>query len=178
MRSCSRPRMTPSGSSADLPSSMTSTLSTRSEVAERRGTPALARYFLRLGATGFGGPVALVAAMHRDLVERRGWFSESEYREGMMLAQVSPGPLAAQLCFYLAFLAGGLRGALLSAVAFVGPSFLMVVVIGGVYVRYGGLPAIRAVFYGVGAAVAGILVHSGWRLGKKTIGRDGLLLAL
>jgi hypothetical protein len=74
----------------------------------------LARYFLRLGALGFGGPIALVGHMHRDLVERRGWVSEDEYREGLALAQLSPGPLAAQLCFYLGYIRGGIVGAALS----------------------------------------------------------------
>src|SRR3954463_5592734 len=99
----------------------------------------LAAYFLRLGALGFGGPVALVGHMHRDLVESRSWISEEEYREGLALAQLSPGPLAAQLCFYLGYIRGGVAGAMWSGLAFVAPSFLIVVALGWAYLRYGGL---------------------------------------
>src|SRR2546422_10011321 len=132
----------------------------------------LARYFLRLGALGFGGPIALVGHMHRDLVEARGWFTEDEYREGIALAQLSPGPLAAQLCFYLGYIRGGILGAALSGLAFVLPSFVMVVALGWAYVQYGGLPWMQAVFYGVGAAVIGLISRSAYGLTRKTIGTD------
>ncbi len=138
----------------------------------------LARYFLRLGTTGFGGPIALVGAMHRDLVEERGWLSEAEYREGMALAQLSPGPLAAQLCFYIGYVRGGLISAALVGLAFILPSFLMVLGIGWAYVRFGGLPWVQAVFYGVGAAVIGLISRSAYGLIRKTLGRDGLLWAI
>jgi len=135
----------------------------------------MAKYFVRLGATGFGGPIALVGHMHHDLVETRRWITEDEYREGVALAQLSPGPLAAQLCFYLGFIRGGVSGAVLSGVAFVGPSFLMVLALGWAYSRYGGLPWMQAVFYGVGASVIGLISRSAYGLAKKTIGRDLLL---
>jgi len=135
----------------------------------------LARYFLRLGAAGFGGPIALVGHMHRDLVETRGWISEEEYREGLALAQLSPGPLAAQLCFYLGYLRGGVTGAALSGLAFVLPSFAIVLGLGWAYVHYGGLPWMQAVFYGVGAAVIGIISRSAYGLTRKTVGKDLLL---
>src|SRR5439155_25865620 len=96
-------------------------------------TTGLVRYFLRLGAAGFGGPIALVEHMRRDLVEDRGWISDEEYREGLALAQLSPGPLAAQLCFYLGYVRGGGLGAAASGVAFVLPSFIMVVGLGWAY---------------------------------------------
>src|SRR3954470_14437422 len=111
----------------------------------------LTKYFLKLGTTGFGGPVALVAYMHRDLVENRKWISEEEYKEGLALAQLAPGPLAAQLGIYLGFVHYGVLGATLAGLAFVIPSFIMVVVIGIAYKMYGGLPWMQAVFYGVGA---------------------------
>src|SRR2546426_12785240 len=95
----------------------------------------LSRYFLRLGALGFGGPIALVGYIHRDLVEARGWFTEEEYREGIALAQLSPGPLAAQLCFYLGYLRGGITGSALSGLAFALPSFGMG---GAIWWAYGG----------------------------------------
>ena len=135
----------------------------------------MAAYFLRLGATGFGGPVVLIEGMHRDLVEQRGWIAEEEYREGVALAQLSPGPLAAQLCFYLGFLRGGVAGAVLSGLGFVLPSFVMVVGLGWAYARFGGLPWVQAVFYGVGAAVIGLITKSAYRLVGKTIANDPLL---
>ncbi len=135
----------------------------------------LARYFLRLGAAGFGGPIALVGHMHRDLVERRGWITEDEYREGLALAQLSPGPLAAQVCFYLGYIRGGIVGAALSGLGFVLPSFVIVVALGWAYVQYGGLPWMQAVFYGVGAAVIGLITRSAYGLARKTIGKDLLL---
>src|SRR5215208_8377683 len=97
----------------------------------------LAWYFLRLGALGFGGPIALVGYMHRDLVEARRWITEEEYREGLALAQLSPGPLAAQLCFYIGFIRGRLLGATLSGIAFVLPSFVIVLALGWAYMHYG-----------------------------------------
>ena len=135
----------------------------------------LVRYFLYLGSAGFGGPVALVEYMHRDLVERRGWITEEEYREGLALANLSPGPLAAQLAIYLGFVHYRFPGASLVAVAFVLPSFAIVIAVGWAYLRFGGLPWMQAVFYGVGAAIIGIISWSAYRLTRKTIGRDPLL---
>jgi chromate transporter len=135
----------------------------------------LVAYALKLGAIGFGGPVALVGYMYRDLVERRGWISEAEYKEGLTLAQLMPGPLAAQLAMYLGFVHYRLRGATLVGLAFVLPSFWMVVGLGWLYVRYGGLAWMQAVFYGVGAAVIGIIAISAWKLTRRNIGGDPLL---
>src|SRR5881394_4340561 len=97
-------------------------------------------YFLKLGTIGFGGPVALVGYMHRDLVENRKWISEADYKEGLTLAQIMPGPLAAQLAIYLGYVHYGVSGATLVGVAFVLPSFLMVLALGWAYQAYGGLP--------------------------------------
>jgi chromate transporter len=138
----------------------------------------LTAYFLKLGTIGFGGPVALVEYMHRDLVERRGWIAESDYRDGLALAQLSPGPLAAQLGIYLGFVHYGVLGATAAGVAFVLPSFVMVVALGWAYVRYGGLQWVQAVFYAVGAAVIGIIAYSAYRLTRKTLGGAGLLWAI
>jgi chromate transporter len=138
----------------------------------------LAGYFFRLGGTGFGGPIALVGHMHRDLVETRRWIVDEEYREGLALAQLSPGPLAAQLCFYLGYIRGGIVGAMLSGVAFVAPSFIIVVALGWAYSRYGGLPWMQAAFYGVGASVIGIIGKSAYGLATRTMGRDRLLWAI
>ena len=138
----------------------------------------LVRYALQLGTLGFGGPVALVGFMHRDLVERRRWISEAEYKEDLTLAQIMPGPLAAQLAIYLGYVHYGVLGATLVGIAFVLPSFLMVLALGWAYMAYGGLPWMQAVFYGVGAAVIGIITISAFKLTQKTIGRDLLLGAI
>ncbi len=135
----------------------------------------LIAYALKLGTLGFGGPVALVGYMHRDLVESRKWISESDYKEGLALAQLMPGPLAAQLAMYLGYVHYRILGATLVGLAFVLPSFLMVIAIGAAYVSYGGLPWMQAVFYGVGAAVIGIIAISAYKLTIKNIGKDKLL---
>lgn len=128
-------------------------------------------YFLKLGTTGFGGPVALVGYMHRDLVENRKWISEEEYKQGLALAQLAPGPLAAQLGIYLGFVHYRVLGATLAGLAFVLPSFIMVVLLGIAYKLYGGLPWMQAIFYGVGAAVIGIIAMSSYKLTTKAIGK-------
>ncbi len=132
-------------------------------------------YALRLGTIGFGGPVALVGYMHRDLVEDRKWISESEFKEGMTLAQLMPGPLAAQLAIYLGYVHHGLLGATTVGVAFVLPSFMMVIALGWAYLHFGGISWMQAVFYGVGASVIGIISISANKLTWKTLGRDRLL---
>jgi chromate transporter len=132
-------------------------------------------YMLRLGTLGFGGPVALVGYMHRDLVERRGWISEEDYKEGLALAQMMPGPLAAQLGIYLGYVHYRIVGATVAGIAFVLPSFLMVVALGWAYTHFGGLSWMQAVFYGVGAAVVGIIAMSAYKLTRKTVGKDRLL---
>ncbi|WP_026898773.1 chromate transporter [Daejeonella oryzae] len=131
----------------------------------------LSLYFLKLGTWGFGGPVALVGYMHRDLVENKQWISEEEYREGLALAQLAPGPLAAQLGIYMGFVHYGLLGATLTGFAFVIPSFIMVVLLGMAYRLYSGLAWIQAVFYGVGAAVIGIIAMSAYKLTIKSISK-------
>lgn len=135
----------------------------------------LVRYALQLGTVGFGGPVALVGYMHRDLVERRQWISEAEYKEGLTLAQLMPGPLAAQLAIYLGYVHYSVLGATLVGVAFVVPSFLIVLALGWAYVEFGGISWMQAVFYGVGASVIGIITISAYKLTLKTIGKSGLL---
>ena len=128
-------------------------------------------YFLKLGTWGFGGPVALVGYMHRDLVEAKGWLTDEEYKEGLALAQLAPGPLAAQLGIYIGFVHYGLVGATLTGLAFVLPSFIMVVLLGMAYQLYGGLAWMQAVFYGVGAAVIGIIAMSAYKLTIKSISK-------
>lgn len=135
----------------------------------------IVRYALYLGTFGFGGPVALVGYMHRDLVERRKWVTEADYKEGLTLSQIMPGPLAAQLAIYLGHVHYGLLGATLVGAAFVLPSFVMVVSLGWAYRLYGGLPWMQAVFYGVGGCVIGIICVSAVKLTQKTIANSALL---
>lgn len=137
--------------------------------------PQLVWYFLRLGTWGFGGPIALAGYMQRDLVEEKRWFTRQEYLDGLALAQLAPGPLAAQLAMYLGLLRGGTLGASLVAIAFIAPSFLMVLALSFFYVKFGGLPWMQAAFYGVGAAVVAIIARSAIKLVKTAIGKDKLL---
>src|SRR5262249_49761300 len=132
----------------------------------------LVLYALKLGTLGFGGPVALVGYMHRDLVERRKWISEQDYKEGLTLSQLMPGPLAAQLMIYLGYVHYGNLGATLAGIAFVVPSFLMVVAIGAAYIEFGGITWMQAVFYGVGACVIGVIAISAWRVPPRSICKD------
>lgn len=138
----------------------------------------LTKYFLKLGTIGFGGPPALVSYMHRDLVEKKNWISESDYKEGLALAQLAPGPLAAQLAIYIGYVDYKILGATLAGVAFVIPSFIMVLLLGYAYVLYGGLLWMQAVFYGIGAAVIGIIAIGTYKLTKKSLGKDWLLWAI
>lgn len=138
----------------------------------------LIQYFLRLGAIGFGGPIALVGYMQRDLVERLGWIDATEYRDALAFAQVAPGPLAAQVAIYIGWLRGRVLGATMVGIAFVLPSFVMVLALSWLYVRYGGLPWMQGAFYGIGAAVIAIIVRSTVKLTKLTLGVDRLLWAI
>ncbi|MDE2511917.1 MAG: chromate efflux transporter [Elusimicrobia bacterium] len=132
-------------------------------------------YFLRLGTVGFGGPIALANAMERDLVAERGWISAEDYRQGLALSQLAPGPLAAQLAMYLGYVRAGTMGAALAGIAFVTPSFLMVIAIAWAYVRFNGLPWMQSVFYGVGAAVIALMAKAAYALTRKTLGQRPLL---
>jgi chromate transporter len=131
----------------------------------------LSGYFLTLGYSGFGGPVALVGYMHRDLVEDKKWIPEEDYKEGLTLAQLTPGPLAAQLGIYIGYVHYKIFGATLAGLAFILPSFLMVVVLGMAYKAFGGLPWMQDIFYGVGAAVIGIVILSSYKLTIKSVGK-------
>src|SRR5204863_7386048 len=113
--------------------------------------------------------------MQRDLVDERGWIAPDDYKQGLALAQLAPGPLAAQLAIYLGWVRGGVLGATLVAVAFVLPSFVMVLALSALYVRYGGLVWMQGAFYGIGAAVIAIIGRSVVKLVRMTLGTDRLL---
>ena len=132
-------------------------------------------YFLWLGTVGFGGPIALTGHMQQDLVDARRWISKEDYLEGLALAQLAPGPLAAQLAIYLGYVRAGIAGATAVGVAFVLPSFLMVLALSAAYVRFGGLAWMQGMFYGIGAAVIGIITRSAFKLTRLTLGKDKLL---
>jgi chromate transporter len=142
---------------------------------ERASLGAFVRYFLYLGTLGFGGPAALVGFMHRDLVEKRQWISENEYRLGVALSQIMPGPLAAQLAIAIGYFQHGILGATVVGLAFVLPSFCMVVAISMAYVRYGGLWWMQALFYGIGAAVIAIIAIAAYKLARSTNRQDPLM---
>jgi len=139
---------------------------------------ALFQYFLILGATGFGGPIALVGYMEREFVDRRRWATAQELRDGLAFSQLAPGPLAAQLAIYLGWLCGGVRGATLSGIAFVGPSLSIVIVLAALYSRFGGIGWLQGAFYGIGAAVIAIVARSALKLTRTVLGRDRLLWCL
>ena len=128
-----------------------------------------------MGTIGFGGPVALVGYMQRDLVENRKWISNEDYKEGLALSQLAPGPLAAQLAIYLGYVDYKVLGATMVGLSFILPPFLMVLALAYAYRQYNGLPWMHEMFYGVGASVIGIITISTYRLTKKTIGKDWLL---
>lgn len=132
----------------------------------------LVLYFIRLGATGFGGPIALVASMQRDLVEDRNWFSQDTFKEGMSLSQIAPGPLATQMAIYLGWAHSKIRGATLVGIFFVLPSFLMVVGLAILYIKYGSLPFIQKLFHGIGPAVIGIIVVGVHKLSKRNLDKS------
>jgi chromate transporter len=133
---------------------------------------AVLRYFLRLGAVGFGGPIAVVGYMQRDLVEQRGWIGRQDFLDGVALGQTMPGPLAAQVAMWVGYLRRGPAGAVATAAAFIIPSFLMVTGVAALYVHYSGLRAVQSLFYGIAPAVMAIIAIAAWKLVRLTDGRD------
>ncbi|QWV93288.1 chromate efflux transporter [Geomonas oryzisoli] len=137
----------------------------------------LVLYFLRLGASGFGGPIALAGYMQRDLIPR-GWITEDEYREGLAFSQMMPGPLAAQLAMWIGFIRHGVAGASLVGIVFILPTFLIVIAVSWLYVSYHGLPVVQALFYGMGPTIIAIVALSAYRLARTTVGTDRRLWAI
>ncbi|MEE3502922.1 chromate efflux transporter [Acidiphilium acidophilum] len=133
----------------------------------------LTAYFLRLGMLGFGGPVALVGQMERELVVERGWLSKDQMREAIAVCQSLPGPLAIQVGIFIAYLRGGLVGAIVGGWSFILPNFVIVAILGALYVHFGGLPLMTAIFYGVSPAVIALILYSCYRLAK--LGMEGWL---
>jgi chromate transporter len=134
--------------------------------AQRRPIREIVAYFLRLGTLGFGGPVALCGLMEKELVGERGWLTKEEMRDAIAVSQALPGPLAIQVGIFIAYLRGGFWGAWAGGWAFILPNFLIVAALGALYVHFGGLSWMTAVFYGVSPAVIALILHSCWRLAK------------
>lgn len=149
--------------------------SSPASIATRASLGELVRYFLYLGTFGFGGPVALIGFMHRDLVEKRHWVDEDEYRLAVALSQIMPGPLAAQMAIALGYFQRGVLGATAVGLAFVVPSFVMVIAISIAYQRFGGSWWMQALFYGIGAAVIAVIAIAAYKLARSTNRKDPLL---
>jgi chromate transporter len=153
-------------------------MATKAETQAQISLGEFALYFLKLGFIGFGGPIALVGYMQKDLVDERKWIVQEDYLNGLAFSQLAPGPLAAQLAMYLGFVRAGFLGATIVGAAFILPSFLMVLGIGKAYVTFGGTRIISALFYGIGAAVVAIIARSAMKLIKTSIKKDTLLWAV
>ena len=138
----------------------------------------LVRYFAKLGGSGFGGPIALVGYMRRDLVEERGWFTEAEFEQGLAVGQTMPGPLAAQVAMWFGYLHAGARGAFAVALPFIVPPFVIVTLVAALYAHYDGLDIVQALFLGIGPAVLAIIAISAYRIARSTNKRDPVLWAI
>ena len=136
----------------------------------------LVLYFLKLGASGFGGPGSLAGYMHRDLVEKKGWVTKEEYVRGLAFSKLAPGPFATQLALYIGYIRNKILGATLVGIFFILPSFLMVIGLAVVYVQYGDMPWMSAAFYGISAAVLGIMVRSAYKLARTALGANTIPL--
>jgi chromate transporter len=132
----------------------------------------LSRYFVGLGTWGFGGPIATVGYMQRDLVEKHRWLTRQDFLNGVALGQISPGPLAAQVVMWVGFLARGWFGALATALCFIAPSYLLVLTVAVLYDRYQGLEIVQGLFYGIAPAVMAIIAVAAVKLAQLTNGRD------
>ena len=136
------------------------------------GFAAVLRYFLRLGTVGFGGPIAVVGYMQRDLVEQRKWFAKQDFLDGVALGQTMPGPLAAQVAMWIGYLKRGALGAIATGFTFIAPSFLMVCAVAALYAHYSGLSIVQSLFYGIAPAVMAIIAIAAYKLVKLTDGKD------
>ncbi|MCE5293962.1 MAG: chromate efflux transporter [Chlamydiales bacterium] len=138
----------------------------------------LARYFLWLGTFGFGGPIALIGYMQRDLVEKRAWLSHTDYTHGLALAQICPGPVATKLAVYFGWLKARVFGATIIAIAFLLPSFILVIALAVIYTHNVGVSWVEGVFYGIGASIVAVIIRSAYKLAKITCKKEHLLWTL
>jgi len=133
----------------------------------------LAARFLRIGATGFGGPMALMGLMQNLLVEKTGEVEADDLAEGIAIGQILPGPVAVDCATHLGYRLRGFIGALVSTGSLVLPAFLLMLVVTPLYLRYGKVPQVAGFFRGVGPAVVAVILAAAWRLGKKFIADYG-----
>ena len=148
------------------------------ETPPRLSLTQIAGYFVRLGTFGFGGPIALAGYMQRDLVERRHWFTQEEYLQGLSVSQTLPGPLAAQLAMWLGYVRRGFWGACAAAVPFILPPFIIVSSVAALYVAFRGTTIIQALFYGIGPAVIALILRGAWKLVRVTVRDERRLWAI
>jgi len=148
------------------------------ETPPRLSLTQIAGYFVRLGTFGFGGPIALAGYMQRDLVERRHWFTQEEYLQGLAVSQTLPGPLAAQLAMWLGYVRRGFWGACAAAVPFILPPFIIVSSVAALYVAFRGTTIIQALFYGIGPAVIALILRGAWKLVRVTVRDERRLWAI
>src|SRR2546430_9551826 len=134
------------------------------ETPPRLSLTQIAGYFVRLGTFGFGGPIALAGYMQRDLVERRHWFTQEEYLQGLAGSQTLPGPLAAQLAMWLGYVRPGVWGACAAAVPFILPPFIIVSAVAALYVAFRGATILQALFYGVRSSGIALILCGAWEL--------------
>jgi chromate transporter len=132
----------------------------------------LIKYFLYLGFIGFGGPLALIGYMRRDLVEKRGWISHSNFLNGLALSSLCPGPLATQVAVYIGWLHARILGATAVLIALTLPAFLMILTLAIAYTHYGDVSWARSAFYGISACVIAIVIRNAYELSKMIVARD------
>ncbi len=142
------------------------------------GLPELARVFFKVGATGFGGAMPMLAMIQNEVVERRRWVSQEEFGEAAMLGQILPGPVAVDAVVYLGYHLRGWPGAIVSFVAFILPSFLLMLGLTALYLSYGQVPQLAGALKGLGAAVVALIAAAAYRMGKPALRdwRSALLL--
>ncbi len=143
------------------------------------GLPAMAGVLLKVGATGFGGAMPMLALIHTEYVEKRRWVSQEEFDEAVMVGQIMPGPIAVDAVTHMGYRLRGWRGAIVSWFSFILPSFLLMLALTLLYVQYGGIPQVSGVFKGLGAAVVAVILSAAWRMGKPHLKdpRSAILMA-
>src|SRR5258707_2838581 len=127
------------------------------------------RFWLKLGFVSFGGPAGQIAVMHRELVERMHWISERRFLHALNYCMVLPGPEAQQLATYIGWLLHGTRGGIVAGALFVLPSLFILIALSWIYVRFGNVPAVAAILYGVKPAVVAIVLAAAFRIGSKAL---------
>ena len=132
------------------------------------------KYWLKLGFISFGGPAGQISMMHQELVEKRRWISEHRYLHALNFCMLLPGPEAIQLAIYISWLMHGVKGAIVAGVLFFMPAFLLLSLLGGVYLAWGDVPLVQGIFYGIKPAVVAIVLFAAWRIGSRALKNEVL----